>query len=97
METSEVTRIPAIRHELRHMIMQRNELAGYVRERLSLPPMLKNSHMCNRCYAKDPCFLYHKLVENGDGETSGLKEKFDDLSSIFNRFTKSSSKNGMTF
>lgn len=79
METSEVTRIPAIRHELRHMIMQRNELACYVRERLSLPPMLKNNHMCHRCYAKDPCFLYHKLVESGTGETSGLKEKFDEV------------------
>ncbi|KAG9532375.1 hypothetical protein KCU79_g22717, partial [Aureobasidium melanogenum] len=30
MENSSITRIPAIRHELRHMIMQRNELACYV-------------------------------------------------------------------
>lgn len=61
------------------MIMQRNELACYVRERLSLPPMLKNNHVCNRCFAKDACFLYHKLVEDGDGETSGCKEKFEQL------------------
>lgn len=59
------------------MIMQRNELACYVRERLSLPPMIRNTHQCNRCYAKTPCFIYHKLVEDGDGETSGLREKFD--------------------
>ena len=59
------------------MVMQRNELACYVRERLSLPPMLKQTHTCDRCYAKTPCFLYHKLVEDGDGETSGMRAKFD--------------------
>ena len=79
METSEISRIPAIRHELRHMIMQRNELACYVRRRLELPPMLKSSHLCGRCYAKTPCFIYHKLVDNGDGTTSGLNQKFDEL------------------
>ena len=61
------------------MIMQRNELACYVRHRLELPPMLKSPHLCGKCYAKTPCFIYHKLVDNGDGETSGMKEKFDDL------------------
>lgn len=74
-----MARVPAIRHELRHMVMQRNELACYVRERLSLPPMLKQTHLCSRCYAKNPCFLYHKLVEDGDGETSGMRNKFDDI------------------
>ncbi|KAI1004506.1 DNA replication ATP-dependent helicase/nuclease [Podosphaera aphanis] len=79
METSETIQIPNIRHEIRHMIMQRNELACYVRERSSqLPPMLKNQNLCNRCYAKVPCFTYHKLADNGTGETSGLKANFDD-------------------
>ncbi|MCJ1399808.1 Tripartite DNA replication factor [Xylographa trunciseda] len=79
METSEMSRIPAIRHELRHMIMQRNELACYVRQRLELPPMLKSPHLCGHCYAKTPCFVYHKLMDNGDGNTSGMNEKFDKL------------------
>ena len=79
METSEISRIPAIRHELRHMIMQRNELACYVRRRLELPPMLKSPHLCSQCYAKIPCFIYHKLVDNGNGTTSGLNQKFDEL------------------
>lgn len=77
LESSEISRIPAIRHELRHMIMQRNELACYVRERLSLPLMVRNTHQCGRCYAKTSCFIYHKLAEDGDGETSGLRDKFD--------------------
>ena len=80
METSETIRIPAIRHELRHMIMQRNELACFVREKHEkLPPMLKKENMCNRCYAKVPCFIYHKLADDGNGETSGVKSKFDEV------------------
>ncbi|KAJ5047551.1 uncharacterized protein L3040_003374 [Drepanopeziza brunnea f. sp. 'multigermtubi'] len=80
METSETIRIPAIRHELRHMIMQRNELACFVREKhTTLPTMLKKQNMCNRCYAKVPCFIYHKLADDGNGETSGLKGKFDEV------------------
>lgn len=78
-ETSEISRIPAIRHELIHMVMQRNELACYVRQRLDLPPMLKTSHLCGKCYAQTPCFLYHKLAEGGDEETSGMGETFNDL------------------
>lgn len=79
METSVVTRIPAVRNELRQMIMQRNELACYVRERLQLPPMLQNPQKCGRCYAKTSCFLYHKLAEGGTAGTAGVKEKFDEL------------------
>lgn len=80
METSRTMRIPAVRHELRHMIMQRNQLAGYIRERsVQLPPMLKSKHMCGRCYAKPSCFIYHCLADNGDGESSGMSEKFDEI------------------
>ena len=80
METSETIRIPAIRRELIHMIMQRNELACFVRERhAQLPQMLKKENMCNKCYAKVPCFIYHKLADDGDGETSGMKTVFDDV------------------
>ncbi|KAI6784248.1 DNA replication ATP-dependent helicase/nuclease-like protein [Emericellopsis cladophorae] len=80
METSKTMRIPAVRHELRHMVMQRNQLACYVRERnVRLPPMLKHKHMCGKCYAKTSCFTYHRLADDGDGETSGMGEKFDEL------------------
>src|SRR5271168_327028 len=80
METSDTHRIPAIRHELRHMIMQRNELACFVRERhAQLPPMLKKENLCNRCYAQVPCFIYHRLADDGDGETSGMRGKFDEV------------------
>ncbi|KAK4099418.1 DNA replication factor Dna2 [Parathielavia hyrcaniae] len=79
METSQTLRIPAIRHELRHMIMQRNMLACYIRERsVQLPPMKRSKNACSNCYAQASCFTYHKLADGGDGETSGLHDKFDE-------------------
>ncbi|KAK4987635.1 DNA replication endonuclease-helicase Dna2 [Elasticomyces elasticus] len=79
LETSATSRIPAVRNELQHMVMQRNELASYVRERLQLPPMLQEPFKCGRCYAKTSCFIYHKLAEDGTSGTAGVKEKFDEV------------------
>ncbi|CAG9943887.1 unnamed protein product [Clonostachys rosea f. rosea IK726] len=80
METSKTLRIPAIAHELRHMVMQRNELACHIRERsIQLPTMLKNKRMCGNCYAKTSCFIYHRLADDGDGKTSGMDQKFDEV------------------
>ncbi|KAI4598312.1 Tripartite DNA replication factor [Pestalotiopsis sp. 9143b] len=79
-ESSNTIRIPTIRHELRHMIMQRNELACHVRERsVQLPPMTRSTNVCGKCYAKASCFIYHKLADDGDGETSGMNTKFDEI------------------
>jgi DNA replication ATP-dependent helicase Dna2 len=78
LETAKTFRVEGIRHEIRHMIIQRNELACYVRDKMELPPMIKKQHLCKNCYAQTPCFLYHKLVESGSGETSGMKETFDE-------------------
>lgn len=77
LEVSRTFSIRGIRHELLQMIQVRNRLAVYIRERLQLPPMLKKPRMCNKCYAKTPCFIYHKLLEGGDGDTSGLGDDFD--------------------
>ncbi|KAJ0168260.1 DNA replication ATP-dependent helicase/nuclease DNA2 [Colletotrichum tanaceti] len=80
METSQTMRIPTIRHELRHMIMQRNQLACHIRERsVQLPPMKRSKNMCGKCYAKTSCFIYHKLADGGDGETSGMGKGFDEV------------------
>ena len=79
MQSSEISNIPTMRHELVPMIMQRNELASYVRHRPELPPMIRRPHNCGKCFAQTPCFLYHKLIDDGNGETSGLGEKFDDF------------------
>ncbi|EFQ33547.1 DNA replication factor Dna2 [Colletotrichum graminicola] len=80
METSQTMRIPTIRHELRHMIMQRNQLACHIRERsVQLPPMKRSKNMCGKCYAKTSCFIYHKLADDGNAETSGMDKGFDEI------------------
>lgn len=81
LETSDTSRIPAIRNDIIHMIIKRNELACYVRDRIELPEMLKEDHKCGKCYAQEACFLYHKLVENGAGErlNKKAKERFDEM------------------
>ena len=78
-DSSETKRIPAVRHELRHMVQQRNTLATYLKDRLALPPMKKDDFQCGRCYAKTACFVYHKATEQGDGESSGLPAAFNQL------------------
>ncbi|CAP97824.1 Tripartite DNA replication factor [Penicillium rubens] len=77
LELTKTLSIRGVRHELLQMIQVRNHLAGYIRERQQLPPMLRKARQCIRCYARTPCLIYHKLSEDGDGETSALGEDFD--------------------
>lgn len=81
METSQTTRVQAVRQELIHMIIKRNELACFVRERLKLPAMLPESQqrLCNNCYAQSTCFLYHNLAEGGTSDTIVNKGKYEEL------------------
>lgn len=81
LETSDISRIPAIRNDIIHMIIKRNELACYVRDRIELPPVLKEDFKCQKCYAQEACFLYHNLVEDGKGEmlNKKAKERYDEL------------------
>lgn len=76
-EVSKIFRIRGIRLELLHIIQERNRVAGYVRRRQELPPMIRRPETCNRCYARTPCFIYHKLVDDGNGESSGIGDEFD--------------------
>jgi len=61
LENKEMIRVPAIRDELRGMIIGRNRLASYIRNREILPDMLKSRYTCGNCYAKETCFIYHKV------------------------------------
>jgi DNA replication ATP-dependent helicase Dna2 len=85
LELSKTLSIRGIRHELVQMIQVRNRLAGYIRERMELPPMLKKAQLCNKCYAKTPCLIYHKLSEDGNGETSALGEDFEAFTKHLNQ------------
>jgi DNA replication ATP-dependent helicase Dna2 len=81
LESSKTVQVKAIRHELIHMIMKRNELACYIRERRQLPPMLESNRqrLCNGCYAQTTCHLYHKLSEDGNGTLIERKDQFKSL------------------
>ncbi|KAJ4367535.1 DNA replication endonuclease-helicase Dna2 [Neocucurbitaria cava] len=81
LETSDISRIPAIRNDIIHMIIKRNELACYVRDRIELPPILKEDFKCQKCYAQEACFIYDNLVEDGKGEplNKKAKERYDEL------------------
>ena len=78
LETSGTIRVKAVRHEIIHMIMKRNELACYIRERLRLPPILEpaKQRLCDGCYAQTSCHLYHKLAEHGKGDAISKKDAF---------------------
>lgn len=78
MQSSEISSIRTLRHELVPMIIQRNQLACYV-VRKELPPMLEKPYVCRKCFAQTPCFIYHKTLENGNGETSGMGNDFDEV------------------
>lgn len=62
LETSEMIRVPAIRNELRELVVKRNQVAHYICNRETLPEMLGDQHACSRCYAKTSCFAYHKVI-----------------------------------
>ncbi|KAI9891825.1 MAG: Tripartite DNA replication factor [Vezdaea aestivalis] len=78
MESAEMVQVPNARHKICDMIRKRNQLAVSVKNRFRLPEMERDAHKCNNCYAKTPCFTYHKLMEDGDGNTSNLGNKFED-------------------
>lgn len=59
--------------DLRMLLVKRNTLSKYLRSiKTSIPPLIKNS-ICDRCFVKDVCMSYTKLIEAGTEETSGFK------------------------
>ncbi|CAG8452223.1 3265_t:CDS:2 [Cetraspora pellucida] len=78
-ETGKMLNVPAVPHELRSLIIQRNQMAWYTLDdqRSILPPMIKNEFQCKNCSYNASCFLYHKAIENGTSETSGVVQIFN--------------------
>lgn len=37
-----------------------------------LPQLLRNPFKCGRCYARQSCFAFHALVENGTADSAGM-------------------------
>ncbi|KAG0229914.1 Tripartite DNA replication factor [Actinomortierella wolfii] len=84
LKTGEFIRVPAVRDEVRAIMMQRNEMALYDDTRLDLPPMVKVERTCRYCYSISTCTVMHKLTEQGTATTAGMGDDnsvFDDRTS----------------
>ena len=68
--------------ELRNIIVGRNALAASLVPKRPLPPILVGRPtICQRCSLADTCMLFHKMVENGTAESSGLGSLFEEKTS----------------
>ncbi|KYR00392.1 DEAD/DEAH box helicase domain-containing protein [Tieghemostelium lacteum] len=74
------------RNNIRSLLVARNLLAHFFQQNLLptrginnsvIPKMLKDQHACETCYFSDPCLLYHKAIENGSSDSSGVPDLFD--------------------
>eukprot|EP00117_Sycon_ciliatum_P000022 scpid12991/ scgid5261/ DNA2-like helicase; DNA replication ATP-dependent helicase-like homolog len=90
-KTGKMLSVPAQEHELRALLMRRNELARYLSLGISpssawtahrgaglLPAMLQDEHTCRYCPQLATCALLHKSVENGTAESSGMGKYFEE-------------------
>ncbi|KAG0212718.1 Tripartite DNA replication factor [Mortierella sp. GBA30] len=84
LKTGEFIRVQAPHDEIRTILMQRNEIAYFEEQKLSLPPMVKSSQTCGRCFSFSSCTVMHKLLEDGTGETSGIGTMFDEATDHLN-------------
>ena len=95
LEQLKTNMIPKLSHEIRALLISRNRMSVYLSKR-TLSSMIKKEYTCKNCYALDKCVIYHKMIENGTVETSGLGSLFDDKTShiqshhieFFKRYTR---------
>ncbi|KAF9161405.1 Tripartite DNA replication factor [Actinomortierella ambigua] len=84
LKTGDFIRVPAVRDEVRAIMMQRNEMALYDDTRVDLPPMIKRERTCRYCFSISTCTVMHKLTEHGTAVTAGMGDDhavFDDKTS----------------
>ncbi|RKP27096.1 hypothetical protein SYNPS1DRAFT_13204, partial [Syncephalis pseudoplumigaleata] len=65
-------------HEIRSMVISRNELAHYMVDATRLPAVQRNMYKCQRCFAVDACAIYHKALEQGTSDSFGVGHVFDE-------------------
>lgn len=64
-------------NELRGIIIRRNELAFYINSDRFPPTLRDDMRSCQWCHQLDNCVLYHRAVENGTIESSGMGKLFE--------------------
>ena len=58
-------------NEVAAIMQHRNSLAASLVHK-RLPPMLQSEQQCGRCFANATCALYHRVVEGGSEQSSGM-------------------------
>ncbi|CAJ0752100.1 24653_t:CDS:2 [Entrophospora sp. SA101] len=87
--TGKMYAVNASHEDLKALVIRRNEVAYYAKNGQILPPMLKNEYVCKNCFVRSSCLLYHKAVEKGNEETSGLGMLFkQETGHLNNKYSK---------
>ncbi|KAG0044717.1 Tripartite DNA replication factor [Gryganskiella cystojenkinii] len=84
LRSGEFIRVPAPQQEIRVILMQRNEVAFYEGQTMSMPPMIKSEQKCKWCFSFSSCTVLHKLLEGGTAESSGIGVMFDEATDHLN-------------
>ncbi|MCO5601360.1 hypothetical protein L7F22_055480 [Adiantum nelumboides] len=87
LQTNQTQGVTTQRGDLLGLVMRRNEHATNMLSASStqqLPPMLQSMHLCQRCWHVDVCSIYHKALEGGTAESSGLGEVFNQTTEHLN-------------
>ena len=78
LKSGEIFGIQASRDELRAIVIARNDLVRHMVNKASIPSMIRNAGLCSRCFHLNNCVIYHKAVENGSAESSGIATLFQE-------------------
>ncbi|XP_047126178.1 DNA replication ATP-dependent helicase/nuclease DNA2 isoform X2 [Hydra vulgaris] len=87
LKTKHLQGIPVPEKERRALIIKRNSIARKLtleNNNLYMPSVLGDKRKCARCFQNQTCMLYHKAVENGNANTSGVDSLFMDLTNHIN-------------
>ncbi|RCK58176.1 DNA replication ATP-dependent helicase/nuclease DNA2 [Candida viswanathii] len=65
--------------DLRSLIILRNKLSQYIKDNVTLPPLVKNS-LCDICDVKLACMTLDNMVDDGTKENCGIsEEEYEDI------------------
>jgi DNA replication ATP-dependent helicase Dna2 len=73
-------KIPALRDEMRSLMQERNQLAGYLKSPRELPPLIGEQFKCKNCARAGECMIYHS-AQGGTQDSSGVPEIFESFTS----------------
>jgi len=84
MRTGHLQGVEASRKEKRSLILSRNQIARFLsfgnqRSHTPVPGLLRNDRVCRRCPVAPSCMVFHKSVEGGSKETSGVGDLFEEF------------------